>query len=58
MDHFVRILGESGFSLVLFGLILVFLFTLSFPPGAGRAPVPGPVVGAVGSRELAGARRR
>ena len=41
--------------MVLFGLILVFLFTLDFPPGAGRAPVPGPVVGAVGSRELAGA---
>jgi len=41
--------------MVLFGLILVFLFTLDFPPGAGRAPVPGPAAGAVGSRELAGA---
>ncbi len=41
--------------MVLFGLILVFLFTLDFPPGAGRAPVPLPVIGAVGSRELAGA---
>jgi len=41
--------------MVLFGLILVFLFTLDFPPGAGRAPVPGPTAGAVGSRELAGA---
>ena len=40
--------------MVLFGLILVVLFTLDFPPGAGRAPVPGPMIGAVGSRELAG----
>ena len=35
--------------MVLFGLILVFLFTLDFPPGAGRAPVPGPAAGAVGT---------
>lgn len=41
--------------MVLFGLILVFLFTLNFPPGAGRAPVPVPTAGTVASRELAGA---
>jgi heme exporter protein B len=41
--------------MVLFGLVLVFLLTLDFPPGAGRAPVPAPAAGAVGSRELAGA---
>lgn len=41
--------------MLLFGLTLVFLFTLNFPPGSGRAPVPGPLAGAVGSRELAGA---
>lgn len=41
--------------MVLFGLILVFLFTLDFPPGAGRAPIPAPIAGGVGSRDLAGA---
>ncbi|GAC1363075.1 MAG: heme exporter protein CcmB [Actinomycetota bacterium] len=41
--------------MVLFGLILVFLVTLDFPAGAGRAPIPVAVAGAVGSRELAGA---
>lgn len=40
--------------MLLFGLILVFLVTLDFPPGAGRAPVPVAAAGAVGSRELAG----
>ena len=39
--------------MVLFGLILVFLVTLDFPAGAGRAAVPPPTAGAVGSRELA-----
>jgi heme exporter protein B len=41
--------------MVLFGVVLVFLFTFAFPPGAGRAPVPLPVAGAVASREIAGA---
>ena len=40
---------------ILFGLILVFLFTLNFPAGSGRAPIPAPVAGGVGSRDLAGA---
>lgn len=41
--------------MVMLGLILVFLFTLNFPPGAGRAPIPAPAAGGVGSREIAGA---
>jgi heme exporter protein B len=41
--------------MVIFGLILVFLFTLNFPPGAGRAPVPLPAAGGVGSRQIAAA---
>jgi heme exporter protein B len=41
--------------MIIFGLILVFLFTLNFPPGAGRAPVPAPNAGGVGSREIAAA---
>jgi heme exporter protein B len=41
--------------MVLFGLILVFLFTLNFPPGSGSAPIPPPTAGGVGSRDLAGA---
>jgi heme exporter protein B len=41
--------------MVLFGVVLVFLFTFAFPPGAGRAPIPLPVAGAVASREIAAA---
>lgn len=45
---------EVAPAMVVFGVILVFLFTLAFPPGAGRAPVPLPQAGAVASREIAG----
>jgi heme exporter protein B len=41
--------------MVIFGLILVFLFTINFPAGAGRAPIPPPSAGGVGSRTIAAA---
>ncbi|MBW3591357.1 MAG: heme exporter protein CcmB [Actinobacteria bacterium] len=40
--------------MVVFALSLVFLLTWALPPGAIRAPVPGPLAGAVGAREIAG----
>lgn len=45
---------EIAPSMVLFALVLVFLFTFGFPPGAGRAPIPEPRAGAIASREIAG----
>lgn len=46
---------EIAPAMVMFALVLVFLFALALPPGAGRAPVPEPRAGAVGTREIAGA---
>lgn len=46
---------EVAPAMLLFALVLVFLFTFSLPPSAGRAPVPEPRAGAVGAREVAGA---
>ncbi|MEX2587778.1 MAG: heme exporter protein CcmB [Actinomycetota bacterium] len=40
--------------MVVFALSLVFLLTWALPPGALRAPVPAPVAGAAGAREMAG----
>lgn len=40
--------------MVVFALSLVFLLTWVLPPGALRAPVPAPMAGAVGAREMAG----
>lgn len=40
--------------MILFALCLVFLFSFSLPPGSGRAAVPPPLAGAVGTREVAG----
>ncbi|HLF70282.1 MAG TPA: heme exporter protein CcmB [Actinomycetota bacterium] len=45
---------EIAPAMVLFALALVFLFTFALPPGAGRAPVPPPVAGAVAVRDMAG----
>lgn len=45
---------EVAPSMMLFGLVLVFLLTFALPPGAGRAPVPPPEAGAVATREIAG----
>lgn len=41
-------------TMVLFALCMIFLFSFSLPPGAGRAAVPVPAAGAVGTREIAG----
>ncbi|MGH7426416.1 MAG: heme exporter protein CcmB, partial [Candidatus Methylomirabilales bacterium] len=41
--------------MVLLGLTLIFLFTFAVPPGSGRAPVPEPIAGAVGVREISAA---
>lgn len=41
--------------MVVFGVILVFLFTFNFPPGAGRAPIPPPSAGGIGSRQIGAA---
>lgn len=40
--------------MILFALLIIFLFTFALPPGAGRAPIPAPVAGAVASREVTG----
>ncbi|HWD09244.1 MAG TPA: heme exporter protein CcmB [Actinomycetota bacterium] len=41
--------------MLIFGFILVFLFTINFPAAAGRAPVPPPSAGGIGSRTIAAA---
>lgn len=41
--------------MILFGVVLVFLFTFALPPSSGRAPVPPPIAGGVGTREISGA---
>lgn len=41
-------------TMILFAVCLVFLFSFALPPGAGRAPVPRPLAGAVSAREVAG----
>lgn len=40
--------------MVVFALCLVFLLTFALPPGALRAPVPEPVAGAIGARDITG----
>jgi heme exporter protein B len=45
---------EIAPAMVLFAIVLVFLLSFTLPPGAGRAPVPEPVAGAVASRDIAG----
>lgn len=45
---------EVAPTMILFALCLVFLFSFSVPPGAGRAPVRAPVAGMVGVRDISG----
>jgi heme exporter protein B len=44
---------EIAPAMLLFALALVFLFSFGLPPGAGRAPLPPPIAGAVGALEIA-----
>jgi len=41
-------------AMAVFSLCLTFLFSITLPDGAGRAPLPVPVAGAASVRELAG----
>lgn len=45
---------EIAPTMILFALALVFLFSFTLPPGAGRAAVPEARAGAIGAREVAG----
>ena len=45
---------EIAPTMILFAASLVFLFSFTLPPGAGRAAVPEARAGAVGAREIAG----
>lgn len=46
---------EIAPAMVLFALVLVFLTSLILPPSAGRAPIPTPQAGAIGTLEVAAA---
>lgn len=46
---------DAAVAMALFGLVLVFLFALALPPGAGRPAVPLPQAGSVPAREVASA---
>ncbi len=45
---------EIAPAMLFFGATLILLLSFSLPPGAGRAPVPIPVAGAVAARHVAG----